>query len=100
MSTVLEQCNLPEARRRWSPWLAVAVGLLALYVPTVIGLARTLWREEEYAHGPIILAIVLFLFWRGRNEFRVTAGRQQVAGGFLLLAGLALYTLEYVLRLV
>ena len=91
MSTVLEQRNLPEARRRWSPWLAVAAGFLALYVPMFIGLARTLWREEEYAHGPIILAIVLFLFWRGRKEFGVTGGRQQVAGGFVLLAGLALY---------
>jgi exosortase B len=89
MSTVLEQRNLPEARRRWSPWLAVAVGLLALYVPTVLGLARTLWREEEYAHGPIILSIALYLFFRARTS---TFGEpQRLAGGALLVLGLVLY---------
>ena len=89
MSTVLEQRNLPEARRRWSPWLAVAVGLLALYVPTFIGLARTLWREEEYAHGPIILAVAVYLFYRARS-FSFGEPKRSI-GGLVLVLGLAIY---------
>jgi len=107
MSTVLEQRNLPEARRRFSPWLAVAAGLLALYVPTFIDLARTLWREEEYAHGPIILAVAGYLFWRARKPgsdhgfpLRRTAARSNgktwsdpgfLVGGLSLFLGLCLY---------
>jgi exosortase B len=65
VSTVLEQRNsLPKGARRWRPWLVVVAGFAALYVPTIVSLARTLWREEEYAHGPIILAVALYLFWK------------------------------------
>jgi hypothetical protein len=71
MSTVLGERSLPEAERgRWRPWLAVAAGLLALYVPTYLNLARTLWREDEYAHGPIILAVFLWLVWRNRDALQ------------------------------
>jgi exosortase B len=104
MSTVLEQRSLPEAERgRWRPWLAIAAGLLALYVPTYLTLARTLWREEEYAHGPIILAVFLWLVWRARaalvsplenrGQTSVSARRKlrSVPGFGLLALGLVLY---------
>ena len=64
MSTVLEERSLPEGAARRIPWIAVAVGLLFLYIPTFVGLAQTLWREEDYAHGPIILAVAIYLLWR------------------------------------
>jgi exosortase B len=99
MSTVLEQPTLPEARMRRGAWLVLAAALLALYVPTCLDLARTLWREEDYAHGPIILAVALYLFWRtektgARHQF--PAGRNSClapvfAGSLVLFAGLALY---------
>src|SRR5688500_10518338 len=66
MSTVLEQRGLPETRARWMPWLALAIGLAALYGPTYLSLAQGLWRDEDYAHGPIILAVFAFLVWRER----------------------------------
>lgn len=48
-------------------WLPVIAGLLVLYVPTFYGLATTLWQQDDHAHGPIILAIVLWLFWQRRQ---------------------------------
>jgi EpsI family protein len=47
-----------------------------------------LWREEEYAQGPIILAVAIYLAWRARKT--VGDGRWAV-GGLLLVAGLLLY---------
>ena len=52
-------------------WLPVIAGLLVLYVPTFYGLATTLWQQDDHAHGPIILAIVLWLFWQRRQVLYV-----------------------------
>ena len=95
MSTVLEERPLAHAEaaaRR--PWIALLLGLAALYVPTYIDLAKGLWRDDEYAHGPIILAVVAWLLWRSRDvlaDARLRAA--PVAGAVTLLAGLALYLL-------
>lgn len=99
MSTVLEQRGLPEAGQpRWRPWLALAAGLLALYVPTYLSLARTLWREDDYAHGPIILAVFAWLAWRElksgvRDDFssRGKSSLTPLFGALLLAAGILLY---------
>jgi exosortase B len=93
MSTVLEQRSLPEAERgRWRPWLVLLACLLLLYVPTYLALSRTLWREDEYAHGPIILVVFAWLMWRGRAALVDEAGeRAPFLGGMLLVFGLALY---------
>ena len=92
MSTVLEQRSLARRGRRWNPWLVLVAGLAALYIPVVVSLARTLWRDEEYAHGPIIAAVAAYLFWRERAAAKAKGGRP-AAGGLLLLAGLALYVI-------
>jgi len=82
MSTVLEQRSLPEGERRRAPLLALVAGFLALYVPLFISLARTLWREEDYAHGPIILAVALYLFWKkGTDHFLPYGGTAVPARG-------------------
>src|SRR5262249_23259536 len=66
-STVLEQrCAQVTWPRRWGPWLAVAAALALLYVPTYISLAHGLWHDDEYAHGPLVLAIAALLVWRDR----------------------------------
>ncbi len=91
MSTVLEQQSLPEARMRRGPWLVLAAALLALYVPTCLDLARTLWREEDYAHGPIILAVAVFLFWKNGVRFTFAPAKVNLTPFFVLLAGLAMY---------
>ncbi|MCF8708559.1 exosortase V [Rhizorhapis sp. SPR117] len=39
-------------------------GLAALVLPTLVSLARLAWSTEAGAHGPIVLATGLWLFWR------------------------------------
>ena len=97
------------------PWLtalrrpeAVAARVLAgafalLFVPTLRDLAQGIWRTDDQAHGPMILAIGLWLLYRAwPNTLKVcgwhpaeeppppsTAGL--AAGALLLLIGLVLY---------
>jgi exosortase B len=67
-SPVAETCESPRNPFEFAPWLLLLVGLAALYVPTVTDLARTLWSSDEQAHGPIVLALSLWLLFRKRES--------------------------------
>jgi exosortase B len=99
MSTVLDQRGLPEARARWWPWLAVAAGLAALYLPTYFSLAGSLWRDDAHAHGPIILAVFAWLVWRDRAALAEESPPARAPGAALLAAGLAAYVFGRTLSL-
>lgn len=73
-------------------WWPVLFGLLALYLPTYWSLAEKSWQEEDNAHGPIILAIVLWVVWRSRNYLSDTSNKKNpVIGGIFVIIGLLLY---------
>jgi exosortase B len=75
-------------------WAPVLFGLAAMYVPTVVDLARTLWTSEEQIHGPIILTVTLYLFWSLRHTIQDTPAQPRGAVGWpLLVFGLLLYIL-------
>lgn len=57
---------LTLAERPMLPWLLVAAGMLALYLPTLRDLFLTIWSTDEQGHGPIVLALCFWLVWRGR----------------------------------
>ena len=90
MSTVLGEPGLADARSRRGPWLAAALGLAALYIPTCISFATTVWRDDAYAHGPIILLVVAWLAWRQRAALAASTPAPAL-GVAVLLPGLALY---------
>jgi len=46
------------------PWLPVVAGLLVLYGPTLFDLFRGIWSSDEQMHGPIVLAISVWLIYR------------------------------------
>jgi exosortase B len=95
MSTVLEERALsPVSPQGAWAWIAVLAGLAALYLPTYLDLARGLWRDDAYAHGPIVLAVFAWLAWRRRAALLDSAARPApFAAALLLAAGLALYLL-------
>lgn len=72
----------------------LAIGLAALYGPTYYMLAQTVWATDEQGHGPIILAISLWLMWRKRGEYlAIDAQPATLLGSVLLLIGFLLYAL-------
>jgi len=79
-------------RAAWAEWLPVAAGLLVLYVPTFYDLITTLWRQDDHAHGPMILAMVLWLMWAKRDVLETgSANAAPVAGFAVLILGLLFY---------
>lgn len=73
-------------------WWPVVVGLLILYVPTFVDLAGTHWGRNDHAHGPIILAVVVWLIWNKRQVLLAASSRTApVPGISLLVLGLLFY---------
>lgn len=75
-------------------WWPVGLGLAALYLPTFYSLALGVWQTDEGAHGPILLMLVLFLFWQKRAVLiQAVEHRSPWVGGSVLALGLAMYVL-------
>jgi exosortase B len=82
----------PASRRDIAPWLVAGAGLLALYVPTYWNAANGIWKTEDMGHGPIVLAVLAWLFWGVRHRIASAPLRPaRGAGGALLAVGLAAY---------
>ena len=67
-------------------------GFFILYLPSYIDVARTVWTTDEQGHGPIILAVSLWLLYQNRHALAELPAQPSLALGLPLLAmGLVLY---------
>lgn len=57
----MTRAELLTATRAWWPLI---LGLVVLYVPTLIDLFRGPWSDEGQMHGPVVLGIALWLMHR------------------------------------
>ena len=72
----------------------LVLGFAAMYVPTYVSLAQRVWASDEQGHGPIILALSLYLLYTKRHQLAaVPAAPDHWIGVPLLLLGLLLYAL-------
>lgn len=72
--------------------LAIAAGLFAMYLPTYMALDASIWKIVGQGHGPIMLALTLWLIWQRLPAFVSLAPQPaQFSGSVLLTAGLLLY---------
>lgn len=70
----------------------LAAGLLAMYVPTYVVLDREVWSRVGQGHGPVMLALVLWLFWQRWPQLQSLPQRAASAAGHVaLMLGLLLY---------
>lgn len=75
-----------------TPWLVVAAGLLALFSPTFWDLFHGIWATDAQGHGPIVLAISLWLLWKKWPEVLTQPHRPApLAGWPVFVFGLLLY---------
>lgn len=71
----------------------LVLGLLILLVPTLLGLANTLWKSPEQEHGPIVLCLVLWVFWRELPKWFVLPKKSSAWGWLLIIPALLFYFL-------
>ncbi len=80
---------------RWKAgWalLPLFIGIVALVIPTMNGIAAVSWATEQGAHGPIVLAIAIWLFVRRWPKIRAAARPGSPwLGGLVLVALLLAY---------
>lgn len=93
--TASSHLNLAALRREAPEWWPIAAGLLILFLPTFYDLFNGLWATEEQAHGPIILALSLWLLYRQWPEMLAKSeGKAGIKGGWAVFGfGLLLYVL-------
>ena len=76
------------------PWFIAMAGYAAMYVPVYWWAANGIWKTEEHGHGPLILAVLLWLAWTLRKPLLASPTVPAPALGWpLFLAGLLLYVL-------
>lgn len=74
----------------------VLAGLLALYVPTYVILDKTIWNVVGQGHGPVILALMLWLIWQRWPKFVALESKpSNIAGPLVLGLGLLIYILGH-----
>lgn len=72
--------------------LAVGAGLVAMYLPTYVTLDKTIWQIVGQGHGPVILALTLWLIWQRLPAFTTASTPSSgIAGGLSLLLGVLSY---------
>jgi exosortase B len=73
-------------------WLVAALGFAAMYAPVYWWAAHTLWQTDEQAHGAIIFAVVIWLFWQKRREVAEAPEQPMPWLGWpLFISGLLVY---------
>ena len=78
--------------RDFTNWIPLVIGGAAIAIPTFNGLAQVSWSTEQGAHGPIVLAIAIWLIARRWPTMTVNARPGlPVIGSVMLLVASAAY---------
>ncbi len=91
----------PAERAAWLPagadWPTLGMlllGFAVLYVPLYVDLSRTIWATDEQGHGPIILALSIWLLFSKRHAIAAAPVRPlPLLGWPIFVFGALLYVL-------
>lgn len=89
----MKSFHLSSLSVKWQLWLPLAIGLGALYGPSISRLLQSIWGKAEHMHGPMVLAISVWLMIRNWSAM-VQAGRDHAPSSWgwpVLVFGLVLY---------
>lgn len=81
---------LPGIKAAMPEWWPVLLGMLVMYAPTFYDLFNGIWATEEQAHGPIILALAIWLIYRlwprmmEKSEARSSDARPSAVAGWVI----------------
>ncbi|WP_137938321.1 exosortase B [Chitinivorax sp. B] len=79
---------------RLADFLPLLAGSAVLFIPTYISLFNGLWQADEQAHGPIVLAMSIWLLWSRRETLLALEARPaSLAAWSMLVLGCLCYVL-------
>lgn len=77
------------------PTLVLAIAAVTLFAPVFFKLSQTVWNTDEQGHGPIIIAVSLWLAWSRRERLGAWVRSIPKAGGVLAWSTLVVGLLTY-----
>ena len=82
-------------QNRFYDFWPLLIGLAVLYIPTFYKLFNGLWQQSDQTQGPLILIVVLYLFWDKREHLLPNPASLTwpKLGGSIFGLGLLLYAL-------
>lgn len=92
--TVSPAAIKPEAKLQILAVALLVAGLAIMFGPVFKQVAATVWKTDEQGHGPIILAVVVWLLFQRKEELIGEIRKDQTGGVLtwvLLSFGLVLY---------
>ena len=75
-------------------WVLFAV-MLGMYAPTLYGLLNNgLWSTSEHGHGPLVLAVSLWLMWSRWRAAEIAVAPRPAAAWAAMVFGVLLYIFD------
>lgn len=75
-------------------WWVILLGYAIAYVPVYVAAASGIWQDDNHAHGALVLAVVLWLFWTIKGEIHQADVNPAPALGWLVfLLGIFIYVM-------
>jgi exosortase B len=68
------------------PFGLVALGAIGLYIPSFLDLMDGIWGSDQQGHGPLVLAIALWLLWKKSPEMMALQARPATTAGWVCFA--------------
>lgn len=86
------QGGAPGSLRANPAWAIALAGFAAMYLPVYWWAANGIWQSEDHGHGPIVLAVLLWLFWSKREAIAAAPAQPNALLGWpVFVAGLVVY---------
>jgi exosortase B len=85
---------LPAAalKHPFAPFGILVLGALVLYIPSFRDLLNGIWGSDQQGHGPLVLAISIWLLWRkGPELLALPEASSQVAGWACFVIAMLMY---------
>lgn len=92
--------SAPGDQRQLVVWWLVLAGLACMYLPVYWEAAHGIWKSDDHAHGVIVLAVVLWLFWTLKKDILISEIETwPIVGWTLFVLGLCTYVLGRIVNI-
>lgn len=89
MFTTSKKYLTPDVVNLWP----LIIGFITIAIPSYLNLINTSWNQADQAHGPLVLMVVLYLFYDKRAAFDLPAKPAAISGWLIFVFSLFFYVI-------